>query len=95
MFQKNPIIPNNNMNKSMFNDNEPTRAIRNYLDSTNMKTNLEHPHPDNHSFNVKKNENNEFNNKFLLEQSKVINSGNKKYLKNRVHLFDGKSGYYV
>ena len=91
MYKKNPIYSNLDINQTII---EKTKKTRNYLDSSNMKSNLEHPHPDNATFSVRRNDNtNQF--KHIYEQSNAINSGNKNYLRNGTHIFGGKTGFYM
>ena len=90
MYKKNPICSNLDDIKANVIEKGPTR---NYLDSSNMKNFLQHPQKTN--LITFKNENSDLHNKCILEQSKAINTGNRKYLKNGTHAFGGKTGYYM
>jgi hypothetical protein len=95
MHKNNPILTEIDFNKSKFEEENKQRKIRNYMDSSLIRTNLEHPHPDNSTFAVNKSEIAKIQGKFIVEQSKAINTQEKKFLRNSDHLISGKTGYYL
>jgi hypothetical protein len=95
MYKKNPIMTEIDFNKSKLEEENQQRKIRNYLDSSLIRTNLEHPHPDNSTFAVNKSELAQIQGKFIVEQSRAINKEEKKFLRNSDHLISGKTGYYL
>lgn len=95
MYKKNPILSEIDLDKTNFDDENKPRKVRNYLDSSLIRTNLEHPHPDNSTFAVNKSEKAMIQGKFIVEQSRAVNTGEKKFLRNTNHLISGKTGYYL
>lgn len=97
MYQKNPIPHDINLSQGNIDfDTDRPKKTRNYLDSSTMKQALEIPHPENATFAVRKAERSEMESQMIFEQSKAVNPNSKKFLKNRVHLFDGgAAGYYA
>jgi hypothetical protein len=95
MYKKNPILTEIDFNKSKYEEENKQRKVRNYLDSSLIRTNMEHPHPDNSTFAVNKSELAQIQGKFIVEQSRAINIEEKKFLRNSDHLISGKTGYYL
>jgi hypothetical protein len=95
MYKKNPIPSDINLSQPKINEDEiRQRKARNYLDSSNIKENMQQQHTEK-TFPLKKSENADIQGRFLVEQSKAVNPGQKKFLRNSTHLFEGKTGYYM
>ena len=99
MYNKDPIT--NPISKEETNyaeqSSEKTRRVNGYMNSNRLISHLEQRLVDTTSDITcnRKKEENEFTKRNLIKQSMAVNDGKKQYLKNNMHIFEGKTGYYL
>ena len=103
MYKKNPLAHFDSNEKKEHNLNEREKVyqrsvrVNRYMNSSNLKNYIAQPLHDTTSDITcnRKKEENDYLIKNILNQGISINPGKKQYKRNKFHLFEGKTGYYL